>query len=118
MSAPEVTDKLVAAIGSGKFDLVVVNFANTDMVGHSGNIKAAIKAVEAVDACLARLRDAVVAAGGGLLDTGDPGNAELMADAASGAHHPLLTPYRAGAEALRVREEGSSYGQYRWGADQ
>src|SRR3546814_10612472 len=66
MSAPEVTDKLVAAIDSGKFDLVVVNYANTDMVGHSGNIAAAIKAVEAVDSCPGRLRAAVSRAGGAL----------------------------------------------------
>ena len=54
MSASEVTDKLVAAIESGKFDFIVVNYANTDMVGHTGNLAAAIKAVEAVDTCLGR----------------------------------------------------------------
>jgi 2,3-bisphosphoglycerate-independent phosphoglycerate mutase len=91
MSAPEVTDKLVAAIDSGRFDLVVVNFANTDMVGHSGNIGAAIKAVEAVDACLARLRDAVVRAGGAMIITADHGNAELMRDAATGESHTAHT---------------------------
>ena len=63
MSAPEVTDKLVEAIGSGRFDVVVVNYANTDMVGHTGDLAAAIKAVEAVDACLGRLAAAVEAAG-------------------------------------------------------
>jgi 2,3-bisphosphoglycerate-independent phosphoglycerate mutase len=84
MSAPEVTDKLVAAIESGKFDLVVVNYANTDMVGHSGDLAAAIKAVEAVDACLRRLRDAVVKAGGTMLITADHGNAEMMRDEATG----------------------------------
>ena len=55
MSAFEVTDKLVEAIESGKFDLIVVNYANTDMVGHTGDLAAAIKAVEAVDRCLGRL---------------------------------------------------------------
>jgi 2,3-bisphosphoglycerate-independent phosphoglycerate mutase len=80
MSAPEVTDRLVEAIGSGKFDLIVVNFANTDMVGHTGDIKAAIKAVEAVDRCLGRLEKAVVAAGGVMLITADHGNAECMRD--------------------------------------
>ena len=84
MSAIEVTDRLVAAIRSGRFDLVVVNYANTDMVGHSGILAATIKAVEAVDACLARLRDAVAAAGGALLITADHGNAEAMRDAATG----------------------------------
>src|SRR3546814_18669394 len=102
MSAPEVTDKLVAAIGSGKFDLVVVNFANTDMVGHSGNIKAAIKAVEAVDACLARLRDAVVAAGGAMLITADHGNAEPMQDAAPGEQHTAQPFHRAPVEIGRA----------------
>src|SRR3546814_11248754 len=106
MSAPEVTDKLVAAIGSGKFDLVVVNFANTDMVGHSGNIKAAIKAVEAVDACLARLRDAVVAAGGARLLTGDHGNAELKQDAAPRAPHQ----YEKGRRWEEVGHRGSTWG--------
>src|SRR5947208_17054835 len=64
MSAPEVTDKLVEAIGSGKFDMIVVNYANTDMVGHSGILPAAIKAVEAVDRCLGRLMEAVKRADG------------------------------------------------------
>ena len=91
MSAPEVTDKLVAAIASGQFDLVVVNFANTDMVGHSGNIGAAIKAVEAVDACLARLRDAVTEAGGAMIITADHGNAELMEDETTGERHTAHT---------------------------
>ena len=54
-----MTDRLVAAIAGGKFDLIVVNFANTDMVGHTGDLAAAIKAVEAVDRCLGRVRDAV-----------------------------------------------------------
>jgi 2,3-bisphosphoglycerate-independent phosphoglycerate mutase len=84
MSAFEVTDKLVAAIESGKYDFIVVNYANTDMVGHSGNLAATIKAVEAVDACLGRLRDAVVKAGGAMLITADHGNAETMRDAATG----------------------------------
>src|SRR5215831_1081459 len=80
MSAPEVTDKLVEAIGSGKYDLIVVNFANTDMVGHSGILPAAIKAVEAVDSSLGRLMEAVKKAGGVMLITADHGNAELMFD--------------------------------------
>jgi 2,3-bisphosphoglycerate-independent phosphoglycerate mutase len=80
MSAFEVTDKLVSAIDSGKFDLIVVNYANTDMVGHSGNLDAAIRAVEAVDHCLGRVRDAVVRAGGAMIITADHGNAEMMED--------------------------------------
>jgi 2,3-bisphosphoglycerate-independent phosphoglycerate mutase len=91
MSAFEVTDKLVAAIDSGKFDLVVVNYANTDMVGHTGNLDAAIKAVEAVDQCLGRVRDAVVRAGGAMLITADHGNAETMEDPETRQPHTAHT---------------------------
>jgi 2,3-bisphosphoglycerate-independent phosphoglycerate mutase len=91
MSAPEVTDKLVEAIGSGKFDLIVVNYANSDMVGHSGNLAAAVKAVEAVDACLGRLMEAVKKAGGVLLVTADHGNAELMYDEKTHQKHTQHT---------------------------
>jgi 2,3-bisphosphoglycerate-independent phosphoglycerate mutase len=91
MSAPEVTDKLVEAIGSGKFDLVVVNYANSDMVGHTGILPAAIKAVEAVDACLGRLMEAVKKAGGTLLVTADHGNAEQMFDEESHQKHTQHT---------------------------
>jgi 2,3-bisphosphoglycerate-independent phosphoglycerate mutase len=87
MSAPEVTDKLVSAIASDKFDLIVVNYANTDQVGHSGDYAATIKAVEAVDACLGRLTEAVRKAGGVLLMTADHGNAEQMFD--DGSQHTL-----------------------------
>jgi 2,3-bisphosphoglycerate-independent phosphoglycerate mutase len=80
MSAGEVTDKLVEAIGSGKYDLIVVNYANADQVGHSGEFAAAVKAAEAVDACLGRLMDAVRKAGGIMLVTADHGNAEQMFD--------------------------------------
>ena len=91
MSAPEVTDKLVEAIGSGKFDLIVVNYANTDMVGHSGILPAAIKAVEAVDSCLGRLMEAVKKAGGVMLVTADHGNAEQMYDEESHQKHTQHT---------------------------
>ncbi|MGQ0677584.1 MAG: 2,3-bisphosphoglycerate-independent phosphoglycerate mutase [Rhodospirillales bacterium] len=91
MSAFEVTDRLVAAIGSGRFDLVVVNYANTDMVGHTGNLAAAIKAVEAVDLCLGRLEAAVTKAGGTMLVTADHGNAELMHDGSTGQPHTAHT---------------------------
>ncbi len=91
MSAYEVTDKLVAAIASDAFDLVVVNFANTDMVGHSGDLAAAIKAVEAVDRCLGRLRAAVEARGGALLITADHGNAETMQDPVTHEPHTAHT---------------------------
>jgi 2,3-bisphosphoglycerate-independent phosphoglycerate mutase len=91
MSAPEVTDKLVAAIASGKFDLIVVNYANTDMVGHTGDLAAARKAVEAVDVALGRLRQAIEKAGGVMLITADHGNAEMMFDHAIHQPHTAHT---------------------------
>ena len=97
MSAFEVTDKLVAAVESGRFDLIVVNYANGDMVGHTGIIEAAVKAAEAVDACIGRLDAAVAAAGGCLLMTADHGNAEQMRNPITGAPHTAHTtsPVRA-----------------------
>ena len=91
MSAPELTDKLVAAINSGKYDLIVVNYANTDMVGHTGDEKAAIKAVEAVDDAIGKLDRAVKNAGGALFITADHGNAELMVDPETGEIHTQHT---------------------------
>ena len=91
MSAPEVTDKLVEAIGSGKFDLIVVNYANTDMVGHTGDLAAATRAVEAVDGCLGRLMLAIRAAGGVMFVTADHGNAEQMYDEQSHQKHTQHT---------------------------
>jgi 2,3-bisphosphoglycerate-independent phosphoglycerate mutase len=91
MSAPEVTDKVVAAIQSGKFDVIVLNYANTDMVGHTGLIDAAEHAVEAVDQCLGRLVEAVEAAGGTLVITADHGNAEMMRDPETGEPHTAHT---------------------------
>ena len=80
MSAPEVTDKLVAAIEAGSFDFIVVNFANGDMVGHTGVMDAAVKAVEALDLAIGRVEAAVKAAGGVMLITADHGNCEKMLD--------------------------------------
>jgi 2,3-bisphosphoglycerate-independent phosphoglycerate mutase len=91
MSAPEVTDKVVEAIRSGRFDVVVLNYANTDMVGHTGRFDAAVKAVETVDACLGRLAEAVETAGGTLIITADHGNAEMMRDPETGAPHTAHT---------------------------
>jgi 2,3-bisphosphoglycerate-independent phosphoglycerate mutase len=91
MSAPEVTDGLVEAIGSGRFDLIVANYANGDMVGHTGDLNAAVEAVEAVDACLGRLSDAVGQAGGALIITADHGNAEQMVDHRTGQAHTAHT---------------------------
>ncbi len=105
MSAPELTEKAVAAIGSGQFDLVVLNFANPDMVGHTGKLAAAIRAVEAVDTGLGRIAEAVAAQGGTLLVTADHGNSEVMRDPVTGEPHtahttnpvPLLLAGRPGA---------------------
>jgi 2,3-bisphosphoglycerate-independent phosphoglycerate mutase len=91
MSAPEVTDKAVAAIASGKYDLIVLNYANPDMVGHTGILQAAIRAVETVDAGLGRLADAVGEAGGALVVIADHGNCELMRDPATGGPHTAHT---------------------------
>ncbi|MCH9020864.1 MAG: 2,3-bisphosphoglycerate-independent phosphoglycerate mutase [Proteobacteria bacterium] len=91
MSAVEVTDRLVEAVAGGRFDLIVVNYANGDMVGHTGKLDAAIRAAETVDACLGRLADAVDAAGGALIITSDHGNAEMMRDPASDQPHTAHT---------------------------
>ena len=94
MSAAEVTDKLVAAIQDGTYDFIVVNYANTDMVGHTGSLDAAVKAVETVDACLARLSDAVLTRQGVMLVTADHGNAEQMTDRSTGQPHTAHTMNR------------------------
>jgi 2,3-bisphosphoglycerate-independent phosphoglycerate mutase len=91
MSAPELTDKLVAAIHSGKYDLIVCNYANGDMVGHTGVYDAAIKAVEALDKCLGRVEQAVLEVGGQALVTADHGNCEQMLDYDSGQLHTQHT---------------------------
>ncbi len=91
MSADEVTDRLVEAIHASRFDLVVVNYANGDMVGHTGKLAAAIKAVETLDRCLGRLADAVVQADGVLLITADHGNVEKMKDEISDEPHTAHT---------------------------
>jgi 2,3-bisphosphoglycerate-independent phosphoglycerate mutase len=91
MSAVGVADNAVEAIGSGRFDLIVMNFANGDMVGHTGFLDAAIHAVEAVDVCLGRLERAIEAAGGVLLVTADHGNAEQMKDPITGQPHTAHT---------------------------
>jgi 2,3-bisphosphoglycerate-independent phosphoglycerate mutase len=91
MSAPEVTDKVVEAIRSGRFDAIVMNYANADMVGHTGRIDAATKAVETIDACVGRLSEAVEQAGGTLVITADHGNAEMMRDPETGEPHTAHT---------------------------
>ena len=106
MSAPELTDKAVEAIRSGRYDLIVLNYANPDMVGHTGVLAAAIKAVETVDQGLGRIADAIATAGGALLVTADHGNCELMRDPETGGPHtshttnPVPVLLAGGGEAL------------------
>ena len=91
MSAYEVTDKLVKAIAENQFDLIIVNYANGDMVGHTGVYGAAVKAAETVDLCLGRLEEALAEKGGVMLLTADHGNAEQMQDPDSGGPHTAHT---------------------------
>ena len=104
MSAAEVTDRLIAAIEAATFDLIIANYANPDMVGHSGQLDAAIKAIETVDTCLGRLHTAVDRAGGVLVIIADHGNAERMRDPASGDAH---TAHTTGAVPLIVAGDDS-----------
>lgn len=105
MSAVEVTDEVVKRVASGDYQFIVLNFANCDMVGHTGVLAAAVKAVETVDTCLGQVVDAVVAAGGALLITADHGNCEQMVDGRGQSHTAhtsnavpliLVDPQRAG----------------------
>jgi len=111
MSAPMLTEKLVEAILSGHFDVIVCNVANPDMVGHTGDLDAAIKAVEAVDQCLAAVRDAIDRTGGELLVTADHGNIELMVDPVSGQKHTAHTtnkvPFLFHGRKATLRPDGS-----------
>ena len=91
MSAPEVTEKLVAAIKSEKYDTIILNFANPDMVGHSGILEAAMKAAEAVDTCLGKVIDAIKSVGGVAFVTADHGNCEVMVDPETGEPHTAHT---------------------------
>ena len=96
MSAYEVTDKLLEALDTDKYDLVILNYANCDMVGHTGVMDAAVKAVEAVDECIGKVCEKVVSMGGAILITADHGNAEQMLDPADGsvftAHSTNIVP--------------------------
>jgi 2,3-bisphosphoglycerate-independent phosphoglycerate mutase len=91
MSAAGIADAVVKAVEDGTFDVIIVNFANADMVGHSGKIEPTVKAVEVVDACLGRIEPAVRARGGAMLITADHGNAEMMIDPATGGPHTAHT---------------------------
>ncbi|MGO1297866.1 MAG: 2,3-bisphosphoglycerate-independent phosphoglycerate mutase [Vibrio sp.] len=91
MSSAELTDKLVAAIKSGKYDAIICNYPNGDMVGHTGDYDAAVKACEAVDACIGRIVEAINEADGQLLITADHGNAEMMVNPETGGVHTAHT---------------------------
>ena len=91
MSAPEVTDALAAAIRSQEYDLIVCNYANGDMVGHTGNYEAALLAVECLDACLGKVIEALADVDGQCLITADHGNVEQMSDHMTGQPHTAHT---------------------------
>jgi len=91
MSAQGIAEGVVKALEDGTFDVVIVNFANADMVGHSGKIEPTVKAVETVDACLGEIEKAVRAKGGAMLITADHGNAEMMIDPVTGGPHTAHT---------------------------
>jgi 2,3-bisphosphoglycerate-independent phosphoglycerate mutase len=94
MSAFQVTDAVVGKIREGVYDLIVLNYANPDMVGHTGIFDAAVEAVEAVDECVGRVVEEVLARGGAVLLTSDHGNAEKMEDRSTGQHHTAHTSNR------------------------
>jgi len=111
MSAPEVTDRIVDAIEHQRYDVIVVNYANGDMVGHSGVFDAAVKAVECLDTCVGRIVEALEKVGGEALITADHGNVEQMSDASTGQAHTAHTtepvPFiYVGKRDLKVREGG------------
>jgi 2,3-bisphosphoglycerate-independent phosphoglycerate mutase len=91
MSAVLMTDEIVKAVNSGQYDVIICNYANPDMVGHTGDFDATVKAIEAVDRCLGRVVEAVAAAGGEMLITADHGNAEQLFDFETGQPHTAHT---------------------------
>lgn len=112
MNSTELTDKLVAAIDSGKYDVIVCNYPNGDMVGHTGNFDAAVKACEAVDACIGRVVEAIERNDGDCLITADHGNAEKMQDLETGqahtAHTSELVPFIHVGKRKTVAREGGT----------
>ncbi len=109
MSANEVCDKVCEAIESGKYDVVILNFANCDMVGHTGVFEAAVKAVETVDNCVGRVADSTVKMGGVMLLTADHGNADRMIDTDGSpftAHTTNPVPFAVIGKDCKLREGG------------
>jgi 2,3-bisphosphoglycerate-independent phosphoglycerate mutase len=113
MSAAGIADHVVNCIEKGEFDAIVMNFANADMVGHSGKLEAAVQAVEAVDGCLGRIHQALRARGGAWVITADHGNAETMIDPTTGGPHtyhttnPVPFIYVSDRNAVTLRNDGS-----------
>ena len=114
MNAEGIADTVVKAIEDGTFDILIINFANADMVGHSGRLEAAVRAVEAVDAGLGRIYAALTRVGGGMIVTADHGNAEMMIDPSTGGPHTYHTtnpvPFLIvvpDSPSIRLREGGS-----------
>ena len=110
MSAAGIADAVIKAVDDGTFDVIIVNFANADMVGHSGKIEPTVKAVETVDACLGLIEPVVRAKGGAMLITADHGNAEMMIDPATRrpahrAHDEPGAIYRGGGEWKEILPE-------------
>lgn len=113
MSAPEVTEELVKAITNGQYDAIICNFANGDMVGHTGVMPAAVKAVEALDNCLSKIITAIESVDGHMLITADHGNCEQMADLTSGQPHTahtceLVPLVYVGSKELTLQENGGT----------
>ncbi len=107
MSAAEVTDKVVDGVKSGQFDVLVVNYANPDMVGHTGILQAAIRAVEAVDEGIGRILETVVPRGGSMIVTADHGNCEMMVDPITGEPHTAHTTNPVPLHLISERHRGA-----------
>ncbi|MET1257085.1 2,3-bisphosphoglycerate-independent phosphoglycerate mutase [Aliikangiella maris] len=111
MNAPLLTEKLIAAIESKKYDFIICNFANPDMVGHTGNFDATVEAINALDTCLGKIINALQSTGGEAIITADHGNAEKMTDHETGqphtAHTNFLVPFvYVGRNATPIKERG------------
>ena len=109
MSAYEVTKKVVEAVQSDKYDTIILNYANPDMVGHTGNLEATIKAIEVIDECVQKVVDAVEEKNGMIIMTADHGNAEQMIDYKTGEPHTAHTTNPVplvliGAEGIKLKE--------------
>ena len=108
MSASQVTEEMLRRIASDAYDLMILNYANGDMVGHTGSLPAAIKAVEVVDECVGRVVDAVLERGGALIVTADHGNCEQMIDPETGGPHTAHTTYDVPLILVDERQRGAT----------